>query len=177
MSALLIAVSAAFFGALVTWVFGSGDRKQAKQTFSAQQALLVSQQRITQLEAERGEREDFARFSPRVQIIHTGKDQLVLLEADELFRVDSMDYLNATGAKFASQEVNLTGTSIEIPINQSHLVAIRNAGPVIRTYDNSAEASFRFNISKSGKLKQHTHKVLLTQGVESGTIYYTKVVG
>jgi hypothetical protein len=174
---LLIAVIAALVGAAVSWALGSGDRKQARQALSTQQALLATQQRVAELEAERSQREALTSFVPRTRVFAHGTDQFVRLEAAETFQVESMDYLNGTGAKFWSQSVDQTGISINIPLDQNRLTEIRNAGPWTNAWDHSAEASLRFDISKSGQPKQYAHKILLTQGVLNGTVYYTKVIG
>jgi hypothetical protein len=168
MSELLIALVGALVGCGVTWLLGAADRAQARKALDAQQRLLDAQQKlldaqqaatnaqvkIATLEAERDEREFFGQFSPRVQFqFEYPKGNTMLLDADEPFIVESIDYLTISGASVGSQDVGQSSKSVRIPISNEFLGSARALGP--ERNDRSAALQFRINMQKDGMRKPH----------------------
>ena len=84
------------------------------------------------------------------------ESQELVLDSDEDFGVEAMDYLTRTGVKVASQRVAETGKSIKIPIQESSLNEIQRIGPWLSGYDQSAEVLLRLGLSKGGRQRQYT---------------------
>jgi hypothetical protein len=144
MASLLLTLLGALAGAALTWLLGRNDRILAKEAAGFQR-------RIAGLEAERSRAENLLRFRPSGKILGNEKSQILRLEADEPFEVESVDYLNANEARLASESVGKSGVLVEIPIREDHLVQIMNFGPYVHEYDHSAAMVFRVNIRKNGR--------------------------
>jgi hypothetical protein len=157
MNGLWLALAGAALGSLVTWLLGSGDRKLAKEGLAAQQAASKAQTKLAEVEAERSNADNFARFSPRIRILGAPAQQSIRLESPESFNVEYLEYLNGIGAKVGSEAINRSGTVVEIPINAQFLMEVNNIGPWTDHSRMSAEIAFRFNIHKSGYSKHVTH--------------------
>ena len=169
MHEVIIAAVAAAFGSLVTWMLGASDRKQAGKTLAAQKEASEAQQKLAVLEAQRSEFDAFSRFVPRVQIVDGDKAKpYLMLEADEPFEVEVMDYMTENQTNVASQQVGKIGRRIEVPINWTHLTQVRKLGPWVSTYELSAQVIFRFHLRKDGQYKQHLHSGLVKQNLIVG---------
>src|SRR5208337_1456044 len=155
MSALLIALISALAGSGVTWLLGSSDRAQAKKNLQSQEKALETQQKLLQaqqaaadaqatiakLESERGAREFFTQFSPKVRFaFEYPKGNSLTMEASEPFIVEAIDYLTSSGASVGSEEVGKSSKSIQIPISNEYLGKIQHLGPWLNRSDMSASA-------------------------------------
>lgn len=176
-SAVLMALGAAAFGAVVTYVLGAPDRKLANKALQYQESASRAQQELARLEAEREQRTFFDRFLPRHEIVGMLPDpQSLCLSSDESFTVEGMDYLNATGAIVGTQQVGRTDTRIYIPLRPDHLVNIVQIGPWTNTYDRSAELGLRVHIQK-GQFKKEIVINAMVQPTLSGSTMYYRVIG
>jgi len=176
--------SAAFgavLGALIAWTLGSGDRARAKQALESQQRALDAQQRANDLQAQLAKAEEerdriaaIGRFQPSVRI--TADGQALELEADDWFQVDSLDYLNESGAKVASQKVGIMDKKVHVPIDDSALVKVQNMGPWVNTYDRSAHVVFQFNLQK-GEFRKQVRLTALVKPELVGSTMVRRVLG
>lgn len=174
LSAVLMALGSAAFGAVVTYVLGAPDRKLANKALQYQESASRAQQELARLEAEREQRTFFDRFVPRHEIVGMLPDpQSLCLVSDESFTVEGMDYLNATGAIVGTQQVGKTDTRIHIPLRLDNIVRI---GPWTNTYDRSAELGLRVHI-QIGQFKKEIVINAMVQPTLSGSTMYYRVIG
>jgi hypothetical protein len=173
LAALIIGLICAAFGALLTWLFGAPDRKLARRALEFQTAASQAQLRVAELEAEQNRRDFFDRFTPDTKLHGASpKDQFLRVSAPEQFEISLVEYLNADGAKVASQAVTRSAaTSIDIPIERANLTKIRNVGPVVSTWDRSASAVLRLTLHKDGLHKTITFQALAKPEMVGSTIY------
>jgi hypothetical protein len=150
-AALVAAVVGAILGGTITWALGAEDRRLAKQA-------LAAQQKIADLEGDRSRSERLARFRPQSKLVEIANTQYLHLEAATPFEVVSIGYLNANSVELASESVGLSGSIIDIPLVQSHLVQIMNQGPWTRDYDHSCHVILRVRLSKNGYPKDFEHQ-------------------
>jgi hypothetical protein len=166
---IFIALLGAGFGSLVAWMLGASDREQARKTLAAQQEASEAQKKLAVLESQRNQFDTFARFVPRVQIVDGDKSKpYLILQADESFEVESMDYMTQNETTVASQQVGKTHSRIEVPINWTSLNEVRRHGPWVSDYEKSAQVIFRFHLRKDGQYKEHRHTGLAKQSVIIG---------
>jgi hypothetical protein len=169
MLTLIFTIVGAVIGSVVTWILGSSDRAQAKLTADAQREAAAAQKRIAELESERSRIEEFARFSPRTEIID-GDMQMLRLSSDEKFQVESMDYLTANDGKGGDQIVNSPiHTSIDIPILDEHLLKVQSIGPT-NFVDGSFALTLRVHIRRSGQYKEVRHKAFCKPDLRGSTM-------
>jgi hypothetical protein len=164
------AVIGAIFGAGMTYLMGAEDRKRARLTLDAQREASKSQreaseaqQKLAELQGHQTRLEAFDRFTPRVELLLNSGKQFVRLEAAEPFHVESMDYLNATGAKIASRAIDQNEMTITVPIEEEPLNTIRRVGPWVNYNDLSAHVILRFNLRRGQQTKQIMHNGIIRQ--------------
>lgn len=178
---IISGVVGALVGSVITYMLGADDRKQARLTLKAQQAASEAQQKVAVLQERQSQVEAFDRFLPLVKIILLSGNQFARLEAVEPFQVESIDYLNANGAKVTSEVVNKSGTTVDIQISEDALNGIRRVGPWLKAYDLSAEVTLRFNLQKEGQRKHHTYKGIIKQLPTvipgKGEVNLTQIIG
>jgi len=132
-------------GVYLTWVSGKVDRKKAKE-------LADAQARIAQLEDEKKRWQALEGFTPRIEVRGTPRNGQFITVTDSLpFRVAEMDYLAADAVTVASQLVDQTGTSVNVPIDESKVSEVQKQG--CDPEDGSFSMSFRIHIEVDGVTK------------------------
>jgi hypothetical protein len=117
-------------------------------------------------------------FNPRCQIVgEPPEKQFIRVSARETITITHMEYALADGTLIHAEEVNSEGASINVPVDDRHVLAVQlMPQPQKSNWDNSAPIQFRLHFRVRGYDKVVTLPAWI-RTVVAGSTNYRKVVG
>lgn len=134
--AVAAALAGAAIGAAIAWRIGRKARELAAE-------VSATQEHIAKLEDEYARWEFVRHLAPHAFLIgEPPEQQHVILEAEETFKIASVDYLTGSAKPVVSQDVRLEGKRIAIPIEDQFVRAVLRIES--NPWDGSGVIQFRF---------------------------------